>query len=167
MISLDSPHARPMGRTRGKPNETKLTPVGAILNGSGHVHHPVAKRWGRVARHAAVNADAGARVAPLDALTRHAAAVARQCLASSRVTHVVHEAIGAGARAAPAPGRPQAKLVALPRALGALQRPALVGGWRWGRPNGGAAALLGHRKGHTLPCIVAPVLEARRIARRA
>ena len=38
LISLGSPHVRPMGRTRGEPNEIELTPIGVRLNGSGHVH---------------------------------------------------------------------------------------------------------------------------------
>ena len=34
LISLGSPHVRPMGRTCGKPNEIELTPIGVKLNGS-------------------------------------------------------------------------------------------------------------------------------------
>ena len=35
---VGSPHVRPMGRTRGEPNEIELTPIGVKLNGSRRVH---------------------------------------------------------------------------------------------------------------------------------
>ena len=37
LISSGSPHVRPMGRTRGGPDEIGLTPMGVELNGSGRV----------------------------------------------------------------------------------------------------------------------------------
>ena len=37
LISLGSPHVRPMGRTCGEPNEIELTPIGVKLNGSRRV----------------------------------------------------------------------------------------------------------------------------------
>ena len=35
LISVGSPHVRPMGRTCGEPTEIELTPIGVELNGSG------------------------------------------------------------------------------------------------------------------------------------